>query len=1178
MKHILSNIRYSLKFRVILFTLAIFMVGVTLVSVYLSHMLRKDMQQLLGDQQVATVAQAAAEINTNFKLRIHALELVSGGIDPSMMDQPAVLQAYLEQRPLLEALFNTGILVVRINGDAVAEVPLVGRVGTNYMDRDYVITSLKEGKATVGKAIIGRKTGVPVFAMAVPIKDPQGRVIGALTGSTDLSKPNFLNGLMANRYGQTGGFLIVDPKNNLFVTGTSSGIYEKLLMQPLPSREVNPLTHRRIEDGFDGTAVNVNSIGVEVMTSSARLPFPGWMVIASLPTAEAFAPIAQAQIRILVATVLVSLIAAGLIWLFMTRMLRLQFEPMLIAAKKLDLLADTDAAPQLLPVANHDEVGLLFESFNRLLGTLSTREKHLRMMFEQATDGIHILDMQGNLLQCSQSFAAMLGYTTAELKNLNVRDWDVQFSPTQMNAAYADLVTTSKIFDTKSRRKDGTIINVQVHAKMVQIDGKDCVYCSGRDITQQRLDRAQLDLLAACMIHTNDVVIITQAEPITLPGPRIVYVNDAFIKMTGYTREEAIGNTPRMLQGPKSDLVVMQGIHDALKKWESVRVEMINYAKDGREFWVELDITPIADSSGWYTHWISIQRDITERKTADNRIRKLSLAVEQSLESVVVTDLQGTIEYVNKTFVRNTGYCLEEAIGKNPRMLQSGKTPAETYRSLWTALRRGQPWKGEFINRRKDGSEYTAQSSISPICDDAGKVAHYVASQEDVTKKRATELRILHLAYFDDLTNLPNRRLLIDRLQAALAACAQGGHFGALFYIDLDNFKTVNDTLGHDLGDQLLQQVAARLSEAVTPADTVATAGGDDFFILLPDLGTDIQQAETLLKALGDWLLASFQTPFLVGHTQCRTSPSIGVTLFGHPQDTVEELLKHVDLAMYEAKGAGRNTLRFFDAQVQAAVVAEAALEADLRMALERGEFRLHYQIQVDEASTPIGAEALVRWQHPQRGLLAPGAFIGTAEKTGLIVPMGAWVLEAACAQLAVWATQPEIRTFTLAVNVSAKQFRQPDFVDQCLDIFARTGVDPNRLKLEPTESLLHEDVEDTIAKMTTLRAHGVRFALDDFGTGYSSLTYLRRLPLDQLKIDQSFVQDIPDEPNACVIVRTIIVLGQSLGLAVIAEGVETEEQRRFLADNGCRLYQGYFFGRPVAIDAFEASVKRGHD
>ena len=571
-------------------------------------------------------------------------------------------------------------------------------------------------------------------------------------------------------------------------------------------------------------------------------------------------------------------------------------------------------------------------------------------------------------------------------------------------------------------------------------------------------------------------------------------------------------------------------------------------------------------------------RNRAEKEALADRIRKLSLAVEQSPESVAITDLNGRIEYVNETFLRNTGYTRDEVIGQNPRILQSGKTPPETYVGLWQALVAGQVWKGELYNRRKDGSEYTEFAIISPMRDTAGVITHYVGVKQDITAKKQTDDRIHRLAYYDSLTDLPNRRLLIDRLQEALAASAQSTRAGALFYVDLDNFKTINDTLGHNLGDQLLRQVAARLCECAGPCDTVARLGGDDFIVLLPDLGADPRQAEARAREFGNRIVASFLVPFSLGHTQCRTSASVGVVLAGHRQDTVEELLKQVDIAMYQATGGGGNAMCFFDTRMQAAVVAEATLEEDLRTALRKEEFLLHYQVQVDGSGAPIGAEALLRWQHPLRGLVSPGEFIGAAEKTGLIVPIGAWVLETVCEQLAAWASRPEMRQFTLAVNVSARQFRQPDFVQQCLEIFARTGVDPNRLKLEPTESLLHEDVEDTIAKMSALRAHGVRFALDDFGTGYSSLTYLRRLPLDQLKIDQSFVSDLPDEPNACVIARTIIALGQSLGLAVIAEGVETAEQRAFLQHNGCRQYQGYFFGKPVTVEEFEAAARQSQD
>ena len=558
-----------------------------------------------------------------------------------------------------------------------------------------------------------------------------------------------------------------------------------------------------------------------------------------------------------------------------------------------------------------------------------------------------------------------------------------------------------------------------------------------------------------------------------------------------------------------------------------------------------MTISPIRDEGGNIIGASKIARDITERKHAEQALAKANrvLQVLSACNAMLIhaTDEAELLDWICRLIVETGGY----------RMAWIGRAENNAGKIV-----RPVAWYGT-------GTEYLTEVKITWADDPWGQGPTGTAIRSGLVQVNQ-----------NSLTNLPNRRLLIDRLQVALAACTQGGHFGALFYVDLDNFKTINDTLGHALGDQLLKQVATRLSVSVTHADTVASLGGDDFFILLPDLGADLGQTETLARALGDRILACFQAPFPVGHAQCRATPSLGVALFGRPQDTVEDLLKQVDLAMYEAKRAGRNTLRFFDSQVQAAVVAEATLEADLRAALERREFGLYYQVQVDDSGKLIGAEALVRWQHPRRGLLAPKAFIGVAERTGLIVPIGAWVLEDACAQLAVWTNQPGMLQFTLAINVSAKQFRQPDFVDQCLEIFARTGVDPNRLKFEPTESLLLEDVDDTVAKMTALRAQGVRFALDDFGTGYSSLTYLRRLPLDQLKIDQSFVHDIPDESNACVIVRTIIVLGQSLGLAVIAEGVETEGQRDFLAANGCSFYQGYLYSRPLPLEEFEAYVK----
>ncbi|MDB5847128.1 MAG: hypothetical protein JWP29_880, partial [Rhodoferax sp.] len=419
-------------------------------------------------------------------------------------------------------------------------------------------------------------------------------------------------------------------------------------------------------------------------------------------------------------------------------------------------------------------------------------------------------------------------------------------------------------------------------------------------------------------------------------------------------------------------------------------------------------------------------------------------------------------------------------------------------------------------------------------------------------------------------------RLLLDRLRQSLLSSARNGHAGALQFIDLDNFKTLIDTLGHDMGDLLLQQVAERLSRTVREADTVARLGGDEFVVMTEGLSVGPDTAAAQARALGEKILAALNQPYQLAEREYHITPSIGIALYSGSQETTDEVLKHADLAMYQAKAAGRNTLRFFNPGMQAAVNARVALESAIREGLAGQQFSLHYQPQINSVGQASGAEALLRWKHPLRGMISPAEFIPVAEETGLILPLGDWVLKTACAQLVAWAAEPALQHLTLAVNVSARQFRQQDFSDRVLSLVADFGVNAQRLKLELTESLLVNDVEDTIAKMTLLKQHGVGFSLDDFGTGYSSLSYLKRLPLDQLKIDQSFVRDLLSDPNDAAIARTVIALGHSLGLAVIAEGVETEPQRAFLSTQGCDAYQGYLFSRPLAAPAF-ADWLRSH-
>lgn len=458
-------------------------------------------------------------------------------------------------------------------------------------------------------------------------------------------------------------------------------------------------------------------------------------------------------------------------------------------------------------------------------------------------------------------------------------------------------------------------------------------------------------------------------------------------------------------------------------------------------------------------------------------------------------------------------------------------------------------------------------------------------NQQSALERQLDELRhdrdedkIKRLAFYDPLTGLANRQLLLDRLHQAFTFSARSGREGALLFIDLDQFKDINDTLGHAIGDLLLQQTAQRLQACMREGDTVARLGGDEFVVMLEDLSRRPIDAATQTEAVGEKILATLGQPYRLATHEYRSTVSIGATLFSDHGNSGEELLKRADIAMYQAKQAGRNALRFFNSTMQDTINTRTSLVTELHKALESNQFHLYYQIQVDSSNRPLGAEALIRWLHPERGPISPAQFIPLAEETGLILPIGLWVLETACTQLKAWEQDALTRDLILAVNVSAKQFRQVDFVAQVQSLIERHAINPMLLKLELTESMLQENIEDTIATMNALKESGVQFSLDDFGTGYSSLQYLKRLPLDQLKIDQSFVRNLATDSSDKAIVRTIIAMAKSLDLDVIAEGVETEEQRRLLLDKGCTDFQGYLFGKPVPIEQFKAFLRQGRD
>jgi diguanylate cyclase (GGDEF)-like protein/PAS domain S-box-containing protein len=585
--------------------------------------------------------------------------------------------------------------------------------------------------------------------------------------------------------------------------------------------------------------------------------------------------------------------------------------------------------------------------------------------------------------------------------------------------------------------------------------------------------------------------------------------------------------------------------------------------------------TPMFKGNGERKGLVLIGRDITSSRLAEHDLRIADTAIESQDACIVITDANTRILRVNRAFTRLTGYSAEEAIGKTPAILKSGRHDKEFYRTMWETLAQKKCWQGEVWDRRKNGEVYPKWLTISTVTGSGGEITNYVGSFADLSDHKEAEEAIHRLAFYDPLTDLPNRRLLHERLNLALAASSKNLRYGAVLLLDLDNFKAINDTKGHVVGDQLLIEVAQRLKSCVRLGDTVARLGGDEFIVMLENLSIDKNQATAETEVVSEKVLHEINQPYLLAGHEFYSSPSIGISLFTNHEATGEEILKRADAAMYQAKNAGRNTMRFFDPDMQASLESRMTLESELHHALPQNQLRLYYQIQVDGSRQALGAEALLRWEHPQQGLVSPDQFIPLAEESGLILPIGKWVLHAACTQLKLWENSPLTQDLLLAVNVSPRQFRHPDFVEQVRKVLEQTGVNAKLLKLELTESLVLHDVADTIKKMEMLKLLGIRFAIDDFGTGYSSLSYLKKLPLNQLKIDRSFVRDIVVDPSDAVIVQTIIGMANNLGLNVIAEGVETEEQLAYLKHYGCPAYQGYLFGQPVPLEEFEKLISK---
>lgn len=660
-----------------------------------------------------------------------------------------------------------------------------------------------------------------------------------------------------------------------------------------------------------------------------------------------------------------------------------------------------------------------------------------------------------------------------------------------------------------------------------------------------------------------------------------VYYSSRWKAMLGYSDHELL--TPSLetwekLVNPEDKSRVLKLVDDYVSGHkEKFEIEFKMKHKEGHWVTVLSRASLARDDKGnliYPKRLIGTHVDLTQRKQSELQLKIQNIALEAAANAIIITDTAATIEWINPAFTELTGYRHHEAIGANVKdLMNSGQQSEMFYQDMWQTISSKKVWKGEIINKKKDGTLYHEHMTITPVTNESDEICYYIAIKEDISKRKASEKEILDLAFYDALTKLPNRRLFLDRLKHTVAACQRNKTYNALLFIDLDNFKFLNDTHGHDAGDALLIEAAKRITSCIRETDTVARLGGDEFVVMLEQLGIDDGHAMNITTQIGESILSRLHQEYRVNNIRHRGSSSIGICMFSDQYSKADDILKWADKAMYEAKCAGRNTLRFFDPHMQQELERRTQLEKELWIAVDKHQFRLHYQLLINQNQQIVGAEALLRWQHPEKGIVGPNEFLSLIENNGYIIPIGDWIIDEGIQQLQFWQQHDILKSLTLSLNISAVQFQESGFVQKLKRKIEQSKIDYSRLILELTESSLINNIDDTVKRINELRALGIRLSIDDFGTGYSSLSYLKRFKLAQLKIDRMFVRDILTDQDDLTLVKTIINMGKNLGLDVVAEGVENQQQFEVLRNAGCAKFQGYWINKPIPGEQITALV-----
>lgn len=807
-------------------------------------------------------------------------------------------------------------------------------------------------------------------------------------------------------------------------------------------------------------------------------------------------------------------------------------------------------------------------------------EKRFRALFEQMPDPAWLIHNE-YFVDANQAALDAMGFSN---KPNFLRIHPVNISPEYQPDGQLSAVKAAEAFEIVKQkgihrfewmhcRQDGSTFPVEVTLTQIDWDNMSIIYCIWRDITNRKRKDEKLhdaqQLMDSIIDNIPAMVFMKSASDF-----QFELFNRSGEELLGYPAADILGkNDHDVFPQDQADFFAA-GDRQVLASEAIIEFpEAIITTSKGENRYLYTRKVALRDKEGKPKHILGISIDFTERKRAEEELRIAAVTFETDA-AIMINDADGNIIKVNKAFQTITGFTHEDVYGKNPRILSSGRHDRQFYADMWQQLLRKGSWAGEIWDRRKNGQIYPKWLTITAIKDSANITTGYVAIFTDITDQKQAEEEIRNLAYFDPLTKLPNRRFLIESVQQALTHSAQTQQHGAVLFLDMDKFKVLNDTQGHEFGDLMLIEVAERIKRVVRNRGIVARLGGDEFVILLENIGKNSKEASEHVIQIAEKIRNALALDYLLQGYIHHTSPSIGVSLYHGNTLSSSELLKHADIAMYQAKNSGRNKVCFYDPEMQQALDVRAMLEYDLRLAVKEQNLQLFYQIQMDNEKNPFGAEALIRWIHPQRGMIPPTHFIPIAEDSSLILDIGSWVLSQACRQLEQWRHNEHTCNLILAINVSANQFRQADFVEMVEKTISAFTFDVTRLKLELTESVIVDNIAEVIAKMHALKASGIRLSLDDFGTGYSSLSYLKQLPLDQIKIDQSFVRDVVADPSDAVLVKTIIDMAKNFRLNVIAEGVETEAQFTFLKENGCMAYQGYLFSKPLPLGQFESLLQ----